>query len=897
MNRDKNWHSRSNADLERIFRTDGAKGLGEGEAQRRLRHGRNTVWEVKTASAGRYAVRSLFDLTTVILILTVVACAFFDFGDAALAILCTLFIGRVARVGIYIWSERVFEKNASLALPRAKVVRGGNVKIIAADRIVTGDVIILDTGDTVPCDIRLTAADNILISEGNITGNDGIVSKNSDIIISEGEVPVTMRKNMLYAGSTVISGFAIGIAVATGDDTLICTREGRTVLAGEKDVSTVEKLSDWGRICSICLIAMALVITAVGLFVGGGDLFEVFLPSIAMAAAGLSEYISAIGSFAWAYKLKCDTDAKSVLLKASVAEKAANTELLILRNVNVVKSKKNTLHSYYEGEKLTMMGTKEADIPAKLLRLACYCTGATPEGSVVSGALATRQKTEGVLPYALVRTLCEESREAIAKEERYTIVQHLPAVDRESLGIDCVLLARGNDFYFSALGRVEDILSMCAYQRKGEDKAPLSDSDREKILAYAVELRRHGVTVAAVGFRDSHYNNLRRVSVLQSNMCFEGFIAVADRPEEGVVQYLTDFRTSGGKIVIFSEDGEVDKFYCEAEGIYKTGDIFLSAKESREVKNISFEKDDLIIIETPRGADGLRERIRLSKLLCESGLVSTYVGYGIEDMWCMKTADSAFAVNTPQGLLPQGIRTACHGIAESQSGGLMAVCNIIRKCRCAMISIRNALKYPIVSHVARLILMLVCAAAGLVMPTAPILVLWGVIIDFAVAFATVSIKNNKAVPDFDINHISQAPDSKRSVILPTMYGSLLAVLCVITPFITGELMKYAGMIPEITGATLMTCMAVSCLIAMPVVGAEYAGGYGLFSRRSRLSLFYIIPFALTLGAVAALFLIPSFGAAMGVVFPGWIMTAFCLVPTLILVGVMSVVRAIKNKGI
>ena len=265
MNRDTNWHSRSNAELERIFRTDGAKGLGEGEAQRRLRHGKNTVWEVKTASAGRYAVRSLFDLTTIILILTVVACAFFDFGDAALAILAMLALGRVARVGIYIWSERVFEKNASLALPRAKVVRGGNVKIIAADRVVTGDVIILDTGDTVPCDIRLTAADNILVTEGKVTGNDGIVSKNSEIIISEDQVPVTMRKNMLYAGSAVISGFAIGIAVATGDDTLICTREGRTVLTGEKDVSTVEKLQDWGRICSICLIAMAAVIRQLGI--------------------------------------------------------------------------------------------------------------------------------------------------------------------------------------------------------------------------------------------------------------------------------------------------------------------------------------------------------------------------------------------------------------------------------------------------------------------------------------------------------------------------------------------------------------------------------------------------------------------------------------------------------
>ena len=127
-----------------------------------------------------------------------------------------------------------------------------------------------------------------------------------------------------------------------------------------------------------------------------------------------------------------------------------------------------------------------------------------------------------------------------------------------------------------------------------------------------------------------------------------------------------------------------------------------------------------------------------------------------------------------------------------------------------------------------------------------------------------------------------------------MYGALLAVLCVVTPFIAGSLMKYAGMIPEITGSTLMTCMVMSSLIAMPVVGAEYAGGYGLFSRKSRLSLFYIIPFAITISVIAALFLIPSFGGAMGVVFPGWIMTAFCLVPTLLIVAVMSVVRAIKK---
>ncbi len=896
MNRDKSWHSKTNAELERIFRTDGAKGLGEGEAQRRLRHGKNTVWEVKTAGVGRYAARSFLDLCTVLLILTVVICAFFGLGDAALAILVMLAVGRALRVGIYIWSERVFEKNATLALPRAKVVRGGSVKVLAADRVVAGDVIILDSGDTVPCDIRLTAADNVLVFEGNVTGNEGIISKNSEVIADAGEIPVTVRTNTVYAGSTVISGFAIGIAVATGDDTLICTREGRTVLAGEKDVSTAVKLSDWGRICSIGLMSMALVITLIGIFVGGGDLTGTFVPSMAMASACLSEYIGAAGSFAWAYKLRQQKDQQSVLVKASVAEKAANTEVLLLRDISVLKSKKITLHSYYESEKLSMMGTKGAKTPARLLRLACYCTGATPEGSVVSGALAARQNAASVLPYSLVRSLCEENREGVADEEKYTIVQHLPARDQEAQGVDCVLLAKENSFFFSAMGSVEDILSMSAYQRVGDDKAPLSEADREKILAFARELRRHGVTLAAVGLRDSHYNNLRRVSVLLSSLCFEGFVAVADRPEEGVVSYLKDFREAGGRVVIFSDRGEEDKFYCEAEGIFKTGDLFLEKQKSAAQKSLSLEEGGLILCETGTGAEGLRARLRFTKLCrSEFPLAMSYVGYGVEDMWCMRECDASFAVNTPAGILPQGIRTVAHGLVDSAGGGFCEVCNILKRCRGAMRDIRNSLKYLIASHVARLILMLVLSAAGMTLPTAPVLVFWGVILDFVTVIATVAIDVRRDESVFSRGRISQAPDGKREVILPTMYGSLLAVLSVVMPFVSSALLKYGGLAPNMSGGAVMTCMVMSCIFAMPVIGAEYAGGYGLFSKKSKLSLLFIAPFAVAIAGMAVMLFIPDIRIAFGMEFPGWIMTAFSLVPALLLVGVMSLARAVRSK--
>ncbi len=893
MNRERNWHSLETGDLERIFRTDGAKGLSDREAERRLRHGKNTVWEVKNASVKRYAVRSLFDLTTVLLVLAIFAAAFFGSAKMAVAILTMLVIGRVARIAVHVWAERVFEKNAKESLPRAKVVRGGTVKVVDSESVAPGDVIILDTGDTVPCDIRLTAADNVLISEENVTGVRGVVSKNSNTIIAgQGDVPITMRTNTVYASSVVISGFAIGIAVATGDDTLRCTREGRITLSGEKDVSTVEKLSDWGRICSLCLIGAALAITVIGILLGGKGLFQVFLPSIAMAAAGLSEFIAAVGAFAWAQKLR--EDEGGVLSRSSIAEKTANTDLLVLKSINVVKSGKTTLHSFYTNDKLTLMGTKGAKAPSRLLRLACYCTGASPEGGIVSGNFGTRQRASDALSYRIVRSLWEDNGKGAAAPDVYQIVSHMSASDIDARGFDNVLLLQAGELYFAAMGSVFGILSMSAYLRKGNEIVPLTQEDRNKIEAYARELSKHGVTLCAVGLRKSHYDHLRRVSVLHSKLCFEGFIAVADRAAAGVVGSFEDMRETGTRFVIFSDKGEEDRLYAEAEGIFKTGDLYLSKKECKEIKALAPEKGSLTIIETPGGTEGLRERLRIMKLIRENELFVSYVGSGIEDMWNMKCADISFAVGT-QGAIPQGIRTEAHGIVNSEGGGFDGVCKLIDKCRKSLLNIRSALNYLIASQVARLVAMLLCAAAGLALPSAASLVLWGVLLDFSVAFATATVPGEEKSARLRAGHISATPDSYSDVLLPTMYGAALAVLSIAVPFVARALASFGGFAPAITDASLMTCSVISCIIAMPFIGAEYAGGHGLFSKKSKLSVFYIVPFVLSFVAAVLMLFIPAVREAFGTEFPGWIMTAFTLLPMAIIVAVMSFARA-ANKS-
>lgn len=100
---------------------------------------------------------------------------------------------------------------------RASVRRGGNILQVDTRSLVPGDIIMLGAGDKVPADLRLIEAQNLRVDESMLTGETTAVAKQT--AATEGERPVEARSNMLFCGSTLVSGCASGIAVATGAKT------------------------------------------------------------------------------------------------------------------------------------------------------------------------------------------------------------------------------------------------------------------------------------------------------------------------------------------------------------------------------------------------------------------------------------------------------------------------------------------------------------------------------------------------------------------------------------------------------------------------------------------------------------------------------------------------------
>lgn len=118
-------------------------------------------------------------------------------------------------------AEKTIQSLYALSSPKCKVIRDGCSEAIKADALVTGDVVVLATGDIVPADLRLIQGINLSTDEAMLTGESIATSKKPEKVFDEPEIPLGDRANLVFSGSTVTRGRGTGIVVATGMDTQI----------------------------------------------------------------------------------------------------------------------------------------------------------------------------------------------------------------------------------------------------------------------------------------------------------------------------------------------------------------------------------------------------------------------------------------------------------------------------------------------------------------------------------------------------------------------------------------------------------------------------------------------------------------------------------------------------
>src|SRR5215468_5811967 len=228
------WHAISADEVVKRLATDGAKGLDSADAEARLqKYGPNRLPEGKRRGPLRRFLAQFNNVLVYVLL-----------GAGFTKLMLSLWVDASIIFGVVILNavlgfiqegkaEKALESIRNMLSAEARTLRGGETRLIPAEELVPGDVVLLESGDKIPADLRLADVKNLRTEEAALTGESVPADKNTEP--APANSTVGDRECMAFSGTMVVSGRATGVVVATGN----ATELGRinALLAG---VSTLE---------------------------------------------------------------------------------------------------------------------------------------------------------------------------------------------------------------------------------------------------------------------------------------------------------------------------------------------------------------------------------------------------------------------------------------------------------------------------------------------------------------------------------------------------------------------------------------------------------------------------------------------------------------------------------
>jgi len=280
------WHSFTDADVMAKLMTSTHGLKADQVAERLAEFGSNSLPAKKPPSLLKIFVHQFFSpLIYILLVAAVVSVAIGDVKDAA-------FIGLVillnAALGTY--QEFKAEKSAhalqNLLKTMAHVRRNGHEEEIDAVGIVPGDVVLLESGAKVPADMRILSSRNLQVDESLLTGESMSVEKFSEAVVAEASV--TERKNMVFAGTTVMGGRCVAVVAATGMHTQIGLIAASIVTTKTAKPPLIIRMEKFSANISYLVMGACMLLAIVAVFRGISPTDTFFL-AVALAVSAIPE--------------------------------------------------------------------------------------------------------------------------------------------------------------------------------------------------------------------------------------------------------------------------------------------------------------------------------------------------------------------------------------------------------------------------------------------------------------------------------------------------------------------------------------------------------------------------------------------------------------------------------
>ena len=656
------WHILSGAEICDKLRVNPEKGLSDKEVNRRLvEFGHNSLAVKKGVNPVFLFLGQFKDfMVMVLMVATLISGLLGEIADA-ITILAIILLNAILGFVQEYKAERSMESLRSLTAPEATVLRNGIGVKIPASELVPGDIIMLETGDRIPADIRWVKTTNIRIEESALTGESQPVAKISEPMIDE-YIPIADRKNMGYMGTVVVNGRGIGVVTATG----MATEMGIIADMMQEVINEMtplqKKLAELGRWLVTISMAMCLVVVVTGIL-QGESFYKMFLTGVSLAVAAIPEGLPAIVTVSLAIGVQRMVRRNAVIRKLPAVETLGCATVICSDKTGTLTQNEMTVRRVYcDNQIITISGQgydpkgdfhgadpyKDKGVLKEVIKCAALCNNAvlTKKGLRLSGLFRTKSKdsiwgidgdpTEGAL--LVVAAKAGVWREDFERKE--TRVAEIPF---ESERKRMTVIYKNKEGYKAySKGAPDIILGLCTQEMTKQGIINLTPERRREILEINDEMASHALRVLALGFRKVQENDIS--SDVESNLVFVGLMGMIDPPRPSAVKAIRICQAAGIKPVMITGDHKLTAQAVARElGILRgSNNIVVTGTELDQMTDEELDRYVMDISVFARVAP--RDKLRIVRAYKKNGQIVAMTGDGVNDAPAVKEADIGVAM-------------------------------------------------------------------------------------------------------------------------------------------------------------------------------------------------------------------------------------------------------------
>ena len=741
------WHTLEIKDAVQQLKSDVEEGLTETEAARRLEeHGPNEL--VERAGKGPWAI--LWEQFTGIMVVMLIISAIISWilGETLDAIVIMIIVVLNAVLG-FVQEYRAEQAMAALkkmAVPHVRVRRDGHLKEINATALIPGDVIVLETGNTVPADGRVLESVNMRVQEAVLTGESEAVEK--DPARMEGEnLPLGDRTNSVYMGTVVTYGHGLALVTNTGMTTQLGRIADMLQGVGTEKTPLQRRLEQLAKGLALAAIGLVAVVFLLGVL-RGEDLVEMFTVSVAMAVAAVPEGLPAVVTIALALGAQRMLKRNALIRKLPAVETLGSVTVICTDKTGTLTQNQMTVTFVDVAENSLNLQARlrsfspivnASDKPESLLQESppivltlaggALCNDAVLEtvpgepgifstvGDPTEGALVIASAKAGLWKKDLEKAFPRVAELPFDSERKRMTTVHKPEPDLVPDLLDPYKDSRPDFFkpeHYLLLtkGAVDSLLEVSDQVWAKGQTHPLDDSWRERILKANNDLAQNGMRVLGLAFCQCHTPEPR-----EENLIFIGMVGMIDPARPEVQGAVKEAREAGVRTVMITGDHPLTASYIAAElGIAEKGKVLTG----RDLDTMDSEQLKEVVENVPVFARVSPEhKLKLVQALQERGHIVAMTGDGVNDAPALKKAEIGVAM----GITGTDVTKEASDMILLDDN-FATIVAAVREGRRIYDNIRKFIKYTMTSNAGEIWVMLLAPFIGMPLPLTSLQILW-----------------------------------------------------------------------------------------------------------------------------------------------------------------------------